>query len=281
MLDPSYISPRLIEAIRLASAGAEYKLKDGTKKKDSERKRHQQEDGRKKDRTTKMSSIKEERPESGHDGGPGRRGSKTDKPRWGQQAAGKKKVKNSDKDMSLSKKKREERLRKRQEELLAMQEKNAPKRTTQEKHSRMEDNPAGSESKGRKSRVGTNLANHAEDDSRGTMSHPERTRSKKDGPTSRQGGVVSQQSRKDLRPSSSDDSYKTSSATPPVVKGDFVPFLRTEDEELRVDSHSSSPSSVLIQHPSEKELARGEAGGKSRQSRQSHREMVGVKNVKI
>lgn len=272
VLDANYISPRLIEAIRLATAGAEYKPK-GRKHGDREEKQEPSGGRKKRDKVVKVASTQEESSDNSS-----RRSSNASKPKWGQVVNKKKITKNSDKDMSMSKRKREERLKKRQEELLALQEKNAPKRMTQAKQKRVETKSEDNERKGRKSRTDTRLLHNADE----KENKHDRVKSRRDVPVSRHEGAISQQSRKDIRPSSSEDSY-LSSETPPY-NGDFIPFMRTGVDELRADSVSVSPvparvpskqSHVQQQVPPEmKEApARVEAGARSRQSRQSHREM--------
>nr|XP_054751584.1 coiled-coil domain-containing protein 66-like [Lytechinus pictus] len=263
VLDENYISPRLIEAIRRASEGAEYKPKS-KKRSDQEKSKHPAEEGRRKDKGVKVVSIKEEVSEQ--KANKGRKNTDAAKPKWGQNAQSKKGMKNSDKDMSMSKRKREERLRKRQDELISLQEKSAPRRLSQTKQTHVEN-----EGQGRKSRADTKLSHHSDEkESKATKVQRERAGSRREEAMLAQERVMSQQqSRKDFRPSSSDDSYSTQ--TPTLGNNDFVPFMRTEDDELLEGNISISPAPAPPRPAPKTNDA--SPSRTSRHSRQSHREM--------
>eukprot|EP00057_Strongylocentrotus_purpuratus_P021592 XP_011676066.1 PREDICTED: coiled-coil domain-containing protein 66 [Strongylocentrotus purpuratus] len=264
-LDVNYISPRLIEAIRMASEGAEYKPKS-KKRTDHEKSRQLAEGGRKKEKGSKVVSIKEET--SDNKASKSRKNSDASKPKWGQSEQAKKGMKNSEKDMSMSKRKREERLKKRQEELLSLQERSAPKRVSQPKQTQME-KKMETESQGRKSRADTKLSHHTEE----KENKRERAGSRREAAVLAQERVMSQQqSRKEFRPSSSEDSSSTQ--TPTLRNNDFVPFMRTEDDELLEGRLSVSPAPAPPrQVPKTNDALTRDASRASRNSRQSNREM--------
>eukprot|EP00057_Strongylocentrotus_purpuratus_P021594 XP_011676068.1 PREDICTED: PERQ amino acid-rich with GYF domain-containing protein 2-like [Strongylocentrotus purpuratus] len=171
--------------------------------------------------------------------------------------------------MSMSKRKREERLKKRQEELLSLQERSAPKRVSQPKQTQME-KKMETESQGRKSRADTKLSHHTEE----KENKRERAGSRREAAVLAQERVMSQQqSRKEFRPSSSEDSSSTQ--TPTLRNNDFVPFMRTEDDELLEGRLSVSPAPAPPrQVPKTNDALTRDASRASRNSRQSNREMV-------
>ncbi|XP_022099364.1 coiled-coil domain-containing protein 66-like isoform X2 [Acanthaster planci] len=155
---------------------------------------------------------------------------KTEKPVWGASTKSKKAQRNSDKDLTVSKRKREERRQQRAAELLAAQERNAPRRLLKTK----KPTPVGGiqteaiqGSKPMQSRVRGNLdRNHNQEHHQGRRN--------------------SVQDQVETQMWAEENSNLPDS--PPLRNGDFVPFLRTEEPvSLSEDSVPVTPESLQMQ----------------------------------
>lgn len=208
------LSPRLLEAIRQASAGIEYKARSERKGGDTRPERRTKTDRETEQTSNKRADREEQRPVDKER----QKERKREKPKWGQNVT-KKKISNSDKDLSKVGRGREERRRRRQEELLAEQERLSSRRRGSLKKrapSSASDGSAHPDAASASGRV-----SKAVEGSSRSHSKTERIRKEGDGETvpSR---VASQESASTL-------------------EGDFYPFLRSEDVKLHNQSVSVTP----------------------------------------
>ncbi|XP_033120014.1 coiled-coil domain-containing protein 66-like [Anneissia japonica] len=152
----------------------------------------------------------------------------SERPKWGVKSEPKKKVKASDKDLTVSKKVREERRKKRMQELLSDQERNMPApRTGREsrKARNQEDSPA------------FKVLNCADGEIDEILKYEKRNEKRHTSKNNREELHAQEERVVRSRP----EELVDSSQTPPLQTGDFVPFLRT-DERLDVDSLPVTPA---------------------------------------
>ncbi|XP_006816650.1 coiled-coil domain-containing protein 66-like [Saccoglossus kowalevskii] len=151
----------------------------------------------------------------------------SERPQWGSTAPGKKSRKASDRDLTIDRRKKEERLRKRQEQLLIMQEMNTRHRLMRERtpsppipavQSRMRSYSPGNRSPAKPIRYESPTGR--------------RTRHRSYSPT----GQHTKQSHVSTPPNPDHP------ASPPVKTGDFAPFMRSEAHQLIPDSLPPTPN---------------------------------------
>ncbi|KAJ8046350.1 Coiled-coil domain-containing protein 66 [Holothuria leucospilota] len=206
------LSPRLLEAIRQASAGIEYKARDQTSQREGKNLNKEKYS----EREEKVSRRRTDQSEKNENVEKPRQKKKQEKPKWGQNTT-KKKISNSEKDLSHTSKGREERRRKRQEELLAQQERLTRRRDSLRKTSRQE----------------------VDEDSRSEVSANERM-------SRGQSNISREQSKVDNRKGGHDEgklgaTEVISRGSPELTDGDFYPFLRSEDVKLNNRSVNVTP----------------------------------------
>ncbi|XP_071808600.1 uncharacterized protein [Asterias amurensis] len=153
-----------------------------------------------------------------------------ERPVWGASTKNKKLQRNSDKDLTVSKKKRDERRKQRAADLLAEQERNAPVRLTKTKRpkSPVEDTRREKPIRGTKPATSRAVSSATTNEGR---NHEGRTDSVRD--------------RADSQPRTDRRSYLPD--TPPLKNGDFVPFMRTDEPVMSEDSVPVTPESRQMQ----------------------------------
>ena len=242
---------------REGSAGVEYKPnKQHRKKKEGQKKvKGQGADDTNQERTVRIQDknkrlTKTQSEEKSEDEVTSKRTNKEkdkDKPRpiWGKTKQTKKKVGNTQKDLTGNQKKREERTRKRMEEMMALQERSAPKRLTEKKEKKKSVSVP-------QSRTASSL--HVRE-------NPTQDTGKNKQAYSR--AVTDVDLKRGERKSSNawtDDSKESADlpSSPPIRSGDFVPFLR-HDEELDQRSLPESPPSSMSRHSQQHHHHHGES----------------------
>ncbi|XP_071961461.1 coiled-coil domain-containing protein 66-like [Antedon mediterranea] len=171
----------------------------------------------------------------------------SERPKWGVKSEPKKKVKASDKDLTVSKKQREERRKKRMQELLADQERHMPRPRTKTEVVRSRSQ--------RESPAFTVLECPDEEidkvfkySRQGQKSQRDHTRQNDQNDHRETERVIPE--RQNEPPPEHLDDY---SVTPPLQTGDFVPFLRT-DERLDYDSIPVTPAEYLARRHRDADL---------------------------
>ncbi|XP_070559412.1 coiled-coil domain-containing protein 66-like isoform X2 [Ptychodera flava] len=225
-LNTDGLPPHLERIAREDSAGVEFKFKP--KQKPQSKPNRTGIADRSRSRVKEVKPRKVARTPSPVEEKPKRRYKKlSERPQWGKPPVDTKKVKKaSEKDLTLDKAKKEERLRKRQQELLLLQEMNAPDKLLVRDRSSSPPVPAV------RSRLRT-LSPDGRSTRRQEYNSPE-GRSTRHRSYSPEGRRTKQYSRAESPPLQIPDS-------PPLKTGDFTPFVRSEAIELNPDSVPHTP----------------------------------------
>ncbi|XP_077981963.1 coiled-coil domain-containing protein 66-like isoform X2 [Glandiceps talaboti] len=229
--EPNVLPPNLLRIAREESAGIEYRGVPKSKQKPKKTTRDDR--GRSRLREEKVKQIR--RSPSPEEVTEKKRYKKlSERPGWGQPNPNKKKAKKaSDKDLTLDRRRKEERLRKRQEELLLQQELNAPERLLPRHRSVSPPIPAV------RSRLRT-VSPDNRSSRRATYDSPDgrQTRHRSYSPAGR---TTKQHSHYGSPPPDMPSS-------PPLKTGDFAPFVRSEVNELNADSVPQTPVKTKKPH---------------------------------
>ncbi len=252
---------------REASAGVEYKPEKQNKKKTEMQNKDKNEGTKTQGKGKKLTKSKSQDNSDG-EAKPKRTTNVKNRPQWGQRVDKKKKLGNTEKDLTGNQKKREERRKKRMEELMALQEQSAPKRLV-EKKKKAASVP--------QSRTASVPASRAESTNARQANVASRAATEVDVPLKLEqppSDAWTESRKEDMMEETRGESRRVGPApSPPIHSGDFVPFLRN-DVELIERSIPVSPNSRQSQRSRARDTPKSDKGRSSSMDKKVRNSLV-------